>query len=82
MVRAALEDRRVQLRTRLLAGESPAEVKRPRPRSLGGAVARKQDGGALRQHTLKGACAKHQVVTTSERRSSLVTRFSGGRDGR
>jgi hypothetical protein len=62
-------------RTRLLVGESPTEVKRPRPRSLGGAVARKQDGGALRQHTLKGACAKHQVVTCSERRCSLVTCF-------
>ncbi len=69
-------------RTRLLVGESPTEVKRLRPRSLGGAVAREQDGGALRLHTLKGACAKHQVVTTSERRCSLVTRFSGGRDGR
>ncbi|MGA8345473.1 MAG: hypothetical protein WB781_26320, partial [Candidatus Sulfotelmatobacter sp.] len=63
-------------RTRLLVGESPTEVKRPRPRSLGGIVARKQDGGALRQHTLKGACAKHQVVMCSERRCSLVTRFS------
>ncbi len=62
-------------RTRLLVGESPTE-ERPRPRSLGGIVARKQDGGALRQHTLKGACAKHQVVMCSERRCSLVTRFS------
>ena len=62
-------------RTRLLVGESPTEVKRLRPCSLGGAVARKQDGGALRQHTLKGACAKHQVATTSERRCSLVTLF-------
>jgi len=63
-------------RTRLLVGESPTEVRRPRPRSLGGIVARKQDDGALRQHTLKGACAKHQVVMCSERRGSLVTRFS------
>jgi hypothetical protein len=62
-------------RTRLLVGESPTEVKRPRPRSLGGIVARKQDDGALRQHTLKGACAKHQVATYSERRCSLVTWF-------
>ncbi len=68
-------------RTRLLVGGSPTEVKRLRPRSLGGAVAREQDGGALRQHALKGGCAKHQVATTSERRGSLVTRFSGGRDG-
>jgi hypothetical protein len=28
-------------------------------------VTREQDCGALRQHTLKGGCAKHQVVTTS-----------------
>ena len=44
------------------------------PRSLEGAVARKQDGKALRQHSLKGGCATHQVVTYSERRRSLVTR--------
>jgi hypothetical protein len=62
-------------RTRLLVGESPTEVKRPRPRSLGGTVARKQDGRALRQHTLRGGCAKHQVATCSERRCSLVTRL-------
>ena len=49
-------------RTRLLVGESPTGVKRLRPCSLGGAVERKRDGGALRQHTLKGACAKHQVA--------------------
>jgi len=48
------------------------------PRSLGGVVARKQDGGALRQHTRKGVCATHQVATYSERRRSLVTRISGG----
>ena len=53
----------------------------PKPRSLGGAVARKQDGEALRQHSLKGGCATHQVVTYSERRCSLVTRKPGGRDG-
>src|SRR3990172_8060870 len=35
----------------------------PKPRSLGGAVARKQDGEALRQHSLKGGCATLQVVT-------------------
>ena len=34
-----------------------------KPRSLGGAVARKQDGEALRQHSLKGGCATLQVVT-------------------
>ena len=45
-----------------------------RPRSLEGAVARKQDGEALRQHSLKGRCATHQVATYSERRRSLVTR--------
>jgi len=43
------------------------------PRSLEGAVARKQDGKALRQHSLKGGCATYQVVTCSERRCSLVT---------
>jgi hypothetical protein len=43
------------------------------PRSSEGAVARKQDGEALRQHSLKGGCATHQVVTYSERRRSLVT---------
>lgn len=45
------------------------------PRSLEGAVARKQDGEALRQHSLKGGCATYQVVTYSERRRSLVTRI-------
>jgi hypothetical protein len=30
----------------------------------------------------RGCTATHQVVTCSERRSSLVTRYSGGRDGR
>ena len=45
------------------------------PRSLEGAVARKQDGKALRQHSLKGGCATYQVVTCSERRRSLVTRI-------
>ncbi len=32
-------------------GESPTEANRLKPRSLGGAVARKQDGEALRQGT-------------------------------
>jgi hypothetical protein len=45
------------------------------PRSLEGAVERKQDGKALRQHPLKGGCATLQVVTCSERRRSLVTRI-------
>lgn len=53
---------------------------RPRPKdsgpcSLEGAVARKQDGKALRHHSLKGGCATYQVVTCSERRRSLVTRI-------
>ena len=43
-------------------------------RSLEGTVEQKQDGKALRQHLLKGGCATLQVVTCSERRSSLVTR--------
>ena len=59
-------------------GARPTGAKRLRPRSLGGVVARKQDGGALRQHTRKGVCATHQVATYSERRRSLVTRISGG----
>jgi hypothetical protein len=44
-------------------------------------VARNQNGEALRHDALKGVCAKHQVATTSERRCSLVTRFSSGRAG-
>jgi Transposase DDE domain len=44
------------------------------PCSVGGVVAREQDGEALRQHSLKGGCATLQVVTCSERRGSLVTR--------
>jgi hypothetical protein len=43
------------------------------PRSWEGAVAREQDGEALRHHSLKGGCATYQVVTCSERRRSLVT---------
>ncbi len=70
----ALENWRVQKRTHGPVGERPTEAKRLRPRSWGGAVARKQDGGALRQHARKGVCATHQVATCSERRSSLVTR--------
>jgi hypothetical protein len=62
MVRETLGHRRVQIRTRLLVGESPTEVRRLRPRSLGGTVAGDQDGGALRQQTLKGECAKRPVV--------------------
>ena len=69
---------RVQTRTHCPVGERPAEVKRLRPRSWGGTVARKQDGGALRQTYSKGVCATHQVATCSERRRSLVTRISGG----
>jgi hypothetical protein len=37
------------LRAGNLVGESPTEAKRLKPRSWGGAVARKQDGEALRQ---------------------------------
>ena len=59
-------------------GVRPTGAKRLRPRSLGGVVARKQDGGALRQTYSKGVCATHQVATYSERRRSLVTRNSGG----
>jgi SAM-dependent methyltransferase len=53
LIHGSLVYRRVQARTRLQVGESPTEVKRLRPRSLGGTVAGNQDGGALRQHTLK-----------------------------
>jgi hypothetical protein len=49
-----LASRRVQTRTHHPVGERPTEAKRLRPRSLGGTVARKQDGGALRQNTRKG----------------------------
>ena len=52
-LQAALADGRVQTRTHHPVGESPTEAKRLRPRSWGGAVARKQDGGALRQHARK-----------------------------
>jgi len=54
--------------------EVRSRLKDSRPCSLGGAVAREQDGEALRQHSLKGGCAMLQVVTCSERRCSLVTR--------
>ena len=50
-------------------------LKDSRPRSLEGAVARKQDGKALRQPSSKGGWATLQVVTCSERRRSLVTRI-------
>jgi hypothetical protein len=40
-------------RARCHVGESPTGAKRLRLRSKGGAVARKQDGGALRQHARK-----------------------------
>jgi len=57
----------------------PVEVrprlKDPRPRSLEGAGERKRYGGALRQHSWKGGWATFQVVTCSERRGSLVTRY-------
>ena len=78
IVNVALANGRVQTRTHHPVGESPTEAKRLKPRSLGGAVARKQDGEALRQHARKGVCATHQVATYSERRCSLVTRKSGG----
>ena len=44
-------------RARCHVGESPTEAKRLRLRSKGGAVAQKQDGGALRQHARK-ECAR------------------------
>ena len=44
-------------RARCHVGESPTGAKRLRLRSKGGAVARKQDGGALRQHARK-ECAR------------------------
>jgi len=44
---------RVQTKDTFLVGEKSDEAKRLRPRSVGGAVAAKQDGGALRQHALK-----------------------------
>ena len=44
-------------RARCHVGESPTEAKRLRLRSKGGAVARKQDGGALRQHA-REECAR------------------------
>jgi putative transposase len=50
-------------------------LKRSRPRSTGGGVAREQDAEALRQHSRKGGCATPQVVTYSERGRSLVTRI-------
>jgi transposase len=73
-----LEDRHAQTRTHRPVGERPTGAKRLRPRSWGGAVARKPGGGALRQHAQKGVCATHQVAMCSERRRSLVTRISGG----
>ena len=81
-LQTALDYWRVQRRAPYPVGGSPTEAKRLRPRSLGGTVACKQDGGALRQHAKTGACATHQVATCSERRRSLVPRNSGGRDGR
>ena len=44
-------------RARCHVGESPTGAKRLRLRSKGGAVARKQDGGALRQHA-RNECAR------------------------
>jgi len=76
-----LADRRVQRRAHNPVGESSIGDKRLSPRSLGGAMARKQDGEALRQIVSKGNDARLQAATCSERRCSLVTRNSGGRDG-
>ena len=44
----ALAGRRVRRRAHSPVGESPTGAKRLKPRSLGGAVAREQDGEALR----------------------------------
>src|SRR5262249_60945728 len=82
VVSLSVGDRRVQRRFYHPVGASPTEAKRLRPRSTGGTGARKQAGEALRQHSLQGECATLQVATYSERRRSLVTRNSGGRDGR
>ena len=77
----ALGSGRVQPRFSHPVGASPTEANRLKPRSTGGAGARKQTGEALRQHSLQGECATLQVATGSERSSSLVTRNSGGRAG-
>jgi hypothetical protein len=45
-------------------GVRPTGAKRLRPRSLGGAVARKQDGGALRQHTRKECAQRTRLQRT------------------
>jgi putative DNA primase/helicase len=62
-------------RTRLQVGESPTEVKRLRPRSVGGTVAREPSGGALRHHALERSVREAPGCKSNERRSSLVTRF-------
>ena len=66
--------RRVQSRAHCPVGESPTEAKRLKLRSLGGAVARKQDDGALRQHARKECAQSTRLQRSSERRCSLVTR--------
>jgi len=45
-------------------GARPTGAKRLRPRSLGGVVARKQDGGALRQHTRKECAQRTRLQRT------------------
>jgi len=82
IIQRRLVNRRVQERTHNPVGESPTEDKRLDPRSLGGTVAGNQYGEALRQHFQYGRYAILQAATYSERRSSLVTRKPGGRDGR
>ena len=77
----ALGGRRVQRRFSHPVGASPPEANRLRPRSTGGAGARKPAGEALRQPSRKGEGATLQVATGSERSSSRVTRTSGGRAG-
>jgi hypothetical protein len=47
---------RVQLRAEHPVGESPTETKRLKSRSLGGVVARKQGGGALRHTARRELC--------------------------
>ena len=76
-----MASRRVQRRAHNPVGESPTGAKRLKPRSWGGAMAREQDGEALRQVISQGNDARPQAATYSERRSSLVTHYSGGRDG-
>ena len=72
---------RVRRRAHHPVGESPTEVKRLKPRSLGDSVARKQDVEALRQDSRKEDLANHQVVTHVNAEVASLHSKSGGRDG-